>query len=117
METKRALGALSALSQESRLAIYRLLVSIGPEGLLAGEIAEQLEVVPATLSFHLKTLTVAGLIGCERQGRSLRYRANFEQMNALVGFLTDQCCGGNPAACWPAKLQKQASSTRNRRPI
>lgn len=103
MEKKAVLSALSALSQETRLDIFRLLVQTGPEGRAAGAIAEALDVSPATLSFHLTQLTHAGLIVQRREGRSLIYSADFDRMNGLVGFLAENCCGrpANPAACVP----------------
>jgi DNA-binding transcriptional ArsR family regulator len=101
IKTQVAIDALSALAQESRLAVFRLLVEKGPGGMAAGDIAEALDVTPATLSFHLRTLTYAGLLQPRRQGRSIRYAANFETMNSLVGYLTDNCCGGDPSACQP----------------
>lgn len=103
MEKKAVLSALSALSQETRLDIFRLLVQTGPEGRAAGAIAEALDVSPATLSFHLTQLTHAGLIVQRREGRSLIYSADFDRMNGLVGFLAENCCGrpASPAACVP----------------
>jgi ArsR family transcriptional regulator, arsenate/arsenite/antimonite-responsive transcriptional repressor len=97
METKQAVQALSALAQESRLAIFRLLVQAGPEGLAAGAIGEKLDLPPATLSFHLAGLTRAGLAQSRQDGRFVIYSADYESMNALVGFLTENCCQG--AAC------------------
>lgn len=97
METTRAIQALSALAQESRLAIFRLLVQAGPAGLAAGTIGEKLDVPPATLSFHLAGLTRAGLAQSRQEGRFVIYSASFENMNALVAFLTENCCQG--AAC------------------
>lgn len=101
METKQAITALGALAQETRLDIFRLLVRRGPDGLAAGVIAESLGVPSATLSFHLAQLTHAGLIEQRRESRSLIYSADFDCMNALVGFLTENCCGGNAVACAP----------------
>lgn len=89
--------ALAALAQEVRLRVFRALVVAGHEGLTPGALAEQLDVAPNTLSFHLKELTHAGLVSQERQGRNLIYRASFSTMNALLGYLTDNCCQG--AAC------------------
>jgi DNA-binding transcriptional ArsR family regulator len=103
METKQAIQALSALAQESRLAIFKLLVQAGPAGLAAGAIGEKLDLPPATLSFHLAGLTRAGLAGSRQEGRFVIYTANYESMNTLVAFLTENCCGG--AACAPADCQ------------
>lgn len=102
MKTPIAVTALSALAQEHRLEIYRLLVQTGPAGLPAGEIADRLEIAAPTLSFHLAQLKHAGLVHQRRDGRSLIYAANYDGMNALMGFLTESCCGGNPAACMPS---------------
>lgn len=87
-----AIDVLGALAQETRLAAYRALVQAGPQGLPAGAIASLLEVPPATLSFHLKELRQAGVVDCERDGRSLVYRADFDVMGALLRFLTENCC-------------------------
>lgn len=95
MENKAVLAALAALAQDSRLAVFRLLVQAGPEGLAASKIAEQLELPPSSLSFHLKELTHAELVTQTKAGRSLIYSANFPTMNSLIGFLTENCCGGN----------------------
>lgn len=95
MDTKPALAALAALSQESRLATFRLLVQAGPAGLSASKIAEALSVPPSSLSFHLKELTHANLIVPRQEGRFVIYAANFDTMNSLIGFLTENCCGGN----------------------
>jgi DNA-binding transcriptional ArsR family regulator len=99
METKPALAALAALAQESRLATYRLLVQAGPAGLSATKISEALNVAPSSLSFHLKELTHANLVTPKQEGRFIYYAANFETMNQLLGFLSENCCGGNP--CTP----------------
>jgi DNA-binding transcriptional ArsR family regulator len=103
MKTKDVVAALAALAQESRLGIYRLLVQAGPAGMAAGAIAEKLALPPATLSFHLKELSHAGLAVSRQQGRYVIYSANFESMAGLVGFLTENCCGGNVCApeCQP----------------
>jgi ArsR family transcriptional regulator, arsenate/arsenite/antimonite-responsive transcriptional repressor len=105
METTDAIKALGALAQESRLAIYRLLVQAGPEGRAAGAIGEKLGIPPATLSFHLTQLAGAGLIRPRQDGRFIYYSADFGAMNALVGFLTENCCGGN--ACGPQQIRIQ----------
>lgn len=113
METKAALAVLAGLSQESRLAIFRLLVEVGPEGLIAGEIATRVKIPPTTLSFHLKHMSHAQLIVSERQGTSIRYAANFEAMTGLVGYLTANCCGGDMSACapkMPAKSRRKAAN-------
>ena len=99
METPEATAALGALAQETRLRIFRLLVQVGPDGLPAGQIGKNLELPLATLSFHLNTLRQAGLIEFRRESRSLIYRANFEVMNGLLAYLTENCCGGEPASC------------------
>lgn len=99
METRIAITALAALAQESRLAVFRLLVQTGPAGLAATKIAEQLGIPASSLSFHLKELTHAGLITPRPDGRFVIYSADFATMNGLVAFLTESCCGGNP--CGP----------------
>lgn len=98
MDTKPAIAALGALAQESRLATFRLLVQSGPQGMPATRIAETLGVPPSSLSFHLKELTHAGLVLPRQEGRFIIYSANFDTMNALLGFLTENCCGGNPCS-------------------
>ncbi len=94
MEKQNALAALAALAQETRLDVFRVLVRAGKQGMPAGAIGEALGVPGATLSFHLKELKSAGVVGCRRAGRSLIYSPNFETMNALLRFLTEQCCEG-----------------------
>jgi ArsR family transcriptional regulator len=89
-----AVRALAALAQAQRLRTFRALVVAGPDGLTPGAIAEKLEVAPSALSFHLKELAHSGLVSSEPRGRNLIYRANFEQMNALLGYLTEHCCEG-----------------------
>ena len=101
METKLAVQTLSALAQESRLAIFRLLVQAGPEGLAAGAIGEKLGLPPATLSFHLAGLTRAGLAQSRQEGRFVIYSADYAAMNALVGFLTENCCQGAKCEATP----------------
>lgn len=96
-----ALEALGALAQESRLQVFRLLVQRGPKGLAAGEIAQKLDVPPATLSFHLSQLGQAGLVVSTRNGRSIVYSADFEGMNGLMAFLYENCCQGE---CAPVKV-------------
>jgi DNA-binding transcriptional ArsR family regulator len=100
MDNKDAVVALGALAQESRLAAFRLLVQAGPEGLAASRIAEALGLPSSSLSFHLKELTNANIIVQRQDGRFVIYASQFGTMNALLGFLTENCCGGNP--CSPA---------------
>lgn len=96
---KEAIVALAALAQETRLAIFRLLIEAGPEGVAAGRIGEELKVPSATLSFHLKELGHASLAASRQQGRFIYYSANFERMAALMSFLTKNCCRGMPDEC------------------
>jgi DNA-binding transcriptional ArsR family regulator len=99
MEIKDAVQALAALAQETRLSIFRLLVRAGPQGVAAGRLGELLGVAPATLSFHLKELTHAGLAAARQEGRFIYYNADFERMAALMSFLTRNCCRGMPDEC------------------
>ena len=99
MDTKHVLSALAALAQESRLAVFRLLVQAGPAGLSPGKMSEQLGIPASSLSFHLKELTHAQLVGARQDGRYVIYGANMGTMNELIGFLTENCCGG--AGCAP----------------
>lgn len=101
MKPQEAVHALGALAHEHRLAVYRMLVEQGPDGLAAGVIAERLGVPPSSLTFHLQHLQRAGLIAQRRVSRQLIYAADFAAMNALVGFLTENCCGRGQAACLP----------------
>jgi DNA-binding transcriptional ArsR family regulator len=96
MESSQAVEALAALAHDTRLKVFRLLVEAGPEGLPAGAIGEKLELPPATLSFHLAHLARAGLARSRQDGRFVIYSADFGSMTGLVGFLTDNCCGGRP---------------------
>jgi DNA-binding transcriptional ArsR family regulator len=104
METKAVVSALAALAQDSRLAVFRVLVQAGPAGLAAGKISELTHIPPSSLSFHLKELSHAGMVDSQQAGRFVIYTANFSTMNALLGFLTENCCGGNPCSpvCSPA---------------
>ena len=99
MKTTRVIEALGALAHDHRLAIYRLLVQRGPEGLSAGTIGERVGLVPSSLTFHLQTLQRAGLIAQRRDSRQLIYSADFTAMNGLVGYLTENCCGNSSAEC------------------
>lgn len=101
MNSTDAVPALGALAQETRLAIFRLLVEHGREGLPAGRIAERLGVPSATLSFHLTQLAHAGLVDSRRESRSIIYVVNVERVNDLIRFLTEDCCGGRPELCLP----------------
>ncbi|SOY94939.1 putative transcriptional regulator, ArsR domain [Cupriavidus taiwanensis] len=98
METDHALDALAALAHSIRLSVFRLLVQAGPGGLPAGRIAELMEMPASSLSFHLKELHRAGLLSSRQDGRSIIYMAHFETMNALLGYLTENCCSGNPCS-------------------
>lgn len=98
METNTVLNALAALAQETRLRIFRRLVQAGPQGLPAGRIGEELGQAPATLSFHLKELTRAGLLLARQDGRFIYYAAQFQTMNELVGYLTENCCSDSACA-------------------
>ena len=98
MKANQVISALAALAQEHRLAVFRLLVEAGEGGIAAGMIAERIGVPNSSLSFHLTQLSEAGLIAQRREGRSLIYSANYEAMNALMTYLTDNCCGGEDCA-------------------
>src|SRR3954453_6591625 len=109
MDERGAVSGLGALAQETRLGLYRLLVAQGPQGLPAGTIAESLGVAPSSLSFHLQQLQHAGLIRQRRNGRQLIYTAEYDAMNALLAYLTENCCGrGEVCApfCTPAYREK-----------
>ena len=108
MESSSAVAALSALAQENRLDVFRLLVQTGPGGMAAGDVAERLEIPPATLSFHLAQLRQAGLLSMRRDGRSLIYSANYDGMNALMAFLTENCCRGAAPCAVPASVKAKA---------
>lgn len=102
MDSKDAVPALGALAQETRLAIFRLLIEEGREGLPAGRIAERLGVPAATMSFHLMQLSHAGLVVSRRESRLVIYAVSAERVNDLIRFLTEDCCGGRPELCLPA---------------
>jgi DNA-binding transcriptional ArsR family regulator len=107
MKKTDVVAALAALAQDNRLDVFRLLVEAGPEGMPAGAVATTLDLAPNTLTFHFDRLRTAGLVAVRREGRSMIYAARFETMNALIGYLTDNCCGGVPCApaaeCKPAR--------------
>jgi DNA-binding transcriptional ArsR family regulator len=112
MEMTQAVDSLAALAQGTRLAVYRLLVESGPDGLRAGAIGEKLDLPPATLSFHLAHLARTGLVQSRQDGRFVIYSANFDNMNSLVGFLTENCCGGK--SCAPVKKSEPVARLRRR---
>src|SRR5579863_530524 len=95
-------AALAALAQDNRLDVFRLLVEAGPEGMPAGAVATALDLAPNTLTFHFDRLRTAGLVSVRREGRSMIYAAQFETMNALLAYLTENCCNGAPESCAPA---------------
>jgi ArsR family transcriptional regulator len=119
METKIAVEALGALAQENRLDVFRLLVQAGPEGVPAGQIAERLNIASPTLSFHLAQLKHAGLVQARRDGRSLIYAADYDGMNALMSFLTENCCGNGIACgvpvCAPAPVASRRTARKGAR--
>ena len=110
MDASAAIAALGALAQEHRLALFRLLVQAGEDGMAAGAIADMLGVPNSSLSFHLAQLSRAGLVSQERRHRSIIYRADYEAMNALVGYLTENCCAG--ASCVGAAVRPPSSHER-----
>jgi len=105
MELSAAVKSLSALAQESRLAIFRKLVQAGPSGLAAGQLSESLAISPSSLTFHMKELTHAGLASSRNEGRFVFYSAQIDGMNALLAYLTENCCGGNPCTPVSSKLR------------
>ena len=113
METKSAISALASLAQDSRLAIFRTLVQGGPDGLPAGQISEATDIPPSSLSFHLKELAHADMVRSRPEGRFIIYTANFATMNALIEFLTENCCGGTSClpVCAPGATPLKESSS------
>ena len=101
MDKSRAIAGFAALSQETRLAIVRLLVRAGPDGVPAGDVAQAVKVSASNVSFHLKELEHAGLIEARREARSIIYNANYDTLRDLIGFLMKDCCGGHPEICSP----------------
>ena len=114
MKTDEALAALAALSQRTRLDVFRYLVEAGRGGAAVGSIAEALKVPAPTLSFHLKELSHADLVTGRQEGRFIRYTANFAAMNGLVDYLTENCCRGQPELCAPSCAPKKSSPRRKR---
>lgn len=117
MEKTDAVAALAALAQDNRLDVFRLLVQAGPEGMAAGDVAERLVIPPNTLTFHFDKLRTAGLVSVRREGRLMIYAARYETMNALLAYLTDNCCGGDASACAPTSCQpKPVRAKRTKAP-
>jgi DNA-binding transcriptional ArsR family regulator len=116
MERSNVVAALAALAQDNRLDVFRLLVQAGPEGMPAGAVAAALKLAPNTLTFHFDRLRAAGLVTVRREGRSMIYAAQFDTMNALLGFLTENCCAGAPEKCAPAAVCKPARAKRAKVP-
>jgi DNA-binding transcriptional ArsR family regulator len=114
MEKSDAVAALSALAQDNRLDVFRLLVQAGPEGMPAGAVAAALDIPPNTLTFHFDRLRMAGLVTVRREGRSMIYVAQFDRMNALLGFLTENCCQGAPQACLPPACEPAAARRKGK---
>ena len=112
MQLKQAVVALTALAQQSRLRIFRLLVPAGTTGLPAGEIADRLDLPPATLTFHLKELSRAGLVASRREGRSIIYSLRRRAMGELLAFLAKDCCQGQPELCGIEKPRKTRAKSR-----
>lgn len=113
MEMTSAVAGLAALAHEGRLAVFRMLVQAGPEGLAAGEIARRLAVPPSSLSANLNVLSHAGLIASRREARSIVYTARYDEMARLLGYLLDDCCNGSPEICGPlAERLSQAAGCR-----
>jgi DNA-binding transcriptional ArsR family regulator len=114
MEKIDAVAALAALAQDSRLDVFRLLVQAGPDGMPAGAVAAALGLAPNTLTFHFDRLRLAGLVTVRRDGRSMIYAARYTTMNALIAFLTENCCGGAPETCAPQPACKPARARGGR---
>lgn len=114
MRKHRALAGLAALAQENRLDVFRLLVEAGPEGLPAGSVASALKLAPNALTFHFDRLRDGGLVTVRREGRSMIYAAKFDAMNALLAYLTENCCQGAQQVCAPAAVCKPARQKRTR---
>jgi ArsR family transcriptional regulator, arsenate/arsenite/antimonite-responsive transcriptional repressor len=115
MKTAAVIDALAALAHQYRLAIYRLLVEQGPQGLPAGTIGERVGLQPSSLTFHLQCLQRAGLITQQRASRQLIYSADFAVMNGLVGYLTDNCCAAEQGGCCPPAVERAARPARRKR--
>ena len=114
MQKPDALAALAALAQANRLDVFRLLVEAGPNGMPAGSVANALKLAPNTLTFHFDRLRAAGLVTVRRDGRSMIYAAQFDQMNALIGYLTENCCQGRAEECAPAACAPTVQPARKK---
>jgi len=114
MKKQDALAALAALAQDNRLDMFRLLVEAGPEGMPAGRVSEKLDLAPNTLTFHFDRLRDAGLVTVRREGRSMIYAAQFDTMNRLLAYLTENCCRGETTACPPLSACKPARPKRTK---
>src|SRR5262249_385008 len=118
MKKHQALAALAALAQDNRLDVFRLLVEAGREGMPAGAVADALKLAPNTLTFHLDRLRDAGLVTVRRAGRSMIYAARYDTMNALLGYLTENCCRGRADRCVPAaRMKRTPASARRKEPV
>ena len=114
MNKPHALAALAALAQDNRLDVFRLLVEAGPQGVPAGSVAKALKLAPNTLTFHFDRLREAGLVAVRRDGRSMIYTAQYDAMNALIAYLTENCCRGKADACEQSAVCKPASASAQR---
>jgi ArsR family transcriptional regulator, arsenate/arsenite/antimonite-responsive transcriptional repressor len=110
MKQVDALAALAALAQDTRLSVFRYLVTVGPDGAAAGDIGRRMKVAAPTLSFHLKELEQAKLVKARRESRSIIYAVNYERMRGLLSFLLEDCCQGRPELCTPGPRQKECTS-------
>jgi DNA-binding transcriptional ArsR family regulator len=118
MEKSNVVAALAALAQDNRLDVYRLLVQAGPDGLPAGQVAVALKLAPNTLTFHFDRLRGAGLVSVRRDGRSMIYAARYDTMNALLSYLTENCCQGRADRCVPAaRMKRTPASARRKEPV
>jgi|SRR6516162_1340569 DNA-binding transcriptional ArsR family regulator len=117
MKKHQALAALAALAQDNRLDVFRLLVEAGREGMPAGAVADALKLAPNNLTFHFDRLREAGLVTVRRDGRSMIYAARYDTMNALLGYLTENCCHGHSDQCAPAANTRLATRARQKEPV
>src|SRR5262245_62050958 len=117
MKKHQALAALAALAQDNRLDVFRLLVEAGQEGMPAGAVADALKLAPNTLTFHFDRLRDAGLVTVRREGRSMIYSARYETMNALIAYLTENCCRGRLDQCLPAKGDRAVANRARRKEL